>query len=116
MPTAYARSVGSLIELRCHVISFSREFLDPYYVDPGITPSLLDSPTYPSQSLVYGQSGFLDGIKVDADLYTVFITGYLKYAVPDDMVAAATPTVVPPSPNQNESMSCNVSSSVLSVR
>ncbi|KZS96459.1 hypothetical protein SISNIDRAFT_316042 [Sistotremastrum niveocremeum HHB9708] len=91
VPTAYARPV------------------DPYYIDIGVTPSLLETRTYPPQSLVYGQSGFLDGVKVDTDVYTVFITGYIKYAVPtDDMVSAQ----VLPAPNQSNKMSCRCISAV----
>ncbi|KZT36407.1 hypothetical protein SISSUDRAFT_68862 [Sistotremastrum suecicum HHB10207 ss-3] len=91
VPTAYARAV------------------DPYYIDPSVTPSLLEARTYPPQSLVYGQSGFIDGVKVDTDVYTVFITGYIKYAVPtDDMVAAT----VPAAPNLIDNVSCRCIGSV----
>lgn len=65
----------------------------------------------PPQSLVYNDGGFIDGIKVDATLYLVYMTAYITYAVPSDAVASAT---LGAAPNPAENISCTVSSCVTS--
>ncbi|KZS98253.1 hypothetical protein SISNIDRAFT_136227 [Sistotremastrum niveocremeum HHB9708] len=80
--------------------------VDPYFVNPASLPSVnLVSFARPPQSLVYNDGGFIDGIKVDATLYMVYMTGYITYTVPSDAVASAT-LGAPPNPAEDISCTC----------
>ena len=84
--------------------------LDPYYVKMGqnaLNTTVLIASGDPSQTMLSGISGFMDGIKVDLTLYSVFMTAYISYKPPSQTVSQMT---IAPAPNatDNDVMDCTV--------